>query len=147
MDGFSFLWRCIYESVIYKSSLICVWIHIVFPTKFRDCLLYSEQLFKSLQPKPIATSSQAEKACFPIDCCYSNFCWNYWKRDCSGSWLESTFDFVKYFIFDQADPHFNMDISFYVFVLPFIEFILYTLINLFLFFLVAQIGAYSVFGM
>src|SRR5699024_371014 len=45
-----------------------------------------------------------------------------------------------------SDRHFNMDISFYVFVLPVIEFILYTLINLFLFFLVAQIGAYSVFG-
>src|SRR5699024_12710988 len=60
---------------------------------------------------------------------------------------EPTLKLLNYASFDQADPHFNMDISFYVFVLPFIEFILYTLINLFLFFLVALIGAYSVFGM
>src|SRR5699024_7554773 len=51
---------------------------------------------------------------------------------------EPTLKLLNYASFDQADPHFNMDISFYVFVLPFIEFILYTLINLFLFFLVAQ---------
>src|SRR5699024_3925026 len=99
MDGFSFLWRCIYESLIYKSSLICVWIHIVFPTKFRDCLLDSEQLFKSLQSKQIDTRSLAEKACFPIDCCYSNFCWNYWKRDCSWSCLGADIEVAKLCIF------------------------------------------------
>src|SRR5699024_12762865 len=60
---------------------------------------------------------------------------------------EPSLKLLNYASFDQADKHFNMDISFYVFVLPFIEFILYTLINLFLFFLVAQTGAYSVFGM
>src|SRR5699024_9447974 len=60
---------------------------------------------------------------------------------------EPTLKLLNYASFDQADPHFNMDISIYVFVLPFIEFILYTLINLFLFFLVVQIGAYSVLRM
>lgn len=60
---------------------------------------------------------------------------------------EPTLKLLNYASFDKADPHFNMDTSFYIFVLPFIEFILYTLINLFLFFLIVQIGAYSVFGM
>src|SRR5690625_4150651 len=49
--------------------------------------------------------------------------------------------------FGIVDPYFNMDISFYIFQLPFYEFILYTLLNLFIFFLLALIGAYSAFHM
>src|SRR5699024_1586905 len=115
MDGFSFLWRCIYESVIYKSSLICVWIPLVFPTKFHDCLLDSDQLFKSLQPKPIATSSQAEKACFPIDSVIAIFVGIIGSGIVQGVGWEPTLKLLNYASFDQADPHFNMDISFYVF--------------------------------
>src|SRR5699024_5940731 len=37
--------------------------------------------------------------------------------------------------------------SFYIFELPFIQFILYTLLYLFFFFLIIQIGAYSFFNM
>src|SRR5699024_9289362 len=46
-----------------------------------------------------------------------------------------------------TDPYFGKDVSFYIFVLPFIEFILYTLLNMFVFFGLAQAGAYSVFNM
>lgn len=53
----------------------------------------------------------------------------------------------NYRAFDVADPHFNMDVAFYIFVLPFIEFVLYTLINLLIVLLLVQIGAYSVFRM
>ncbi|WP_449354051.1 UPF0182 family membrane protein [Virgibacillus natechei] len=49
--------------------------------------------------------------------------------------------------FGQADPYFNMDISFYMFVLPFLEFIVYLLLGLSIFFLIVQIGSYSVFNM
>src|SRR5699024_12672195 len=62
-----------------------------------------------------------------------------------GDGWEPTLKLLNYASFDQADPHFNMDISFYVFVLPFIEFILYTLINLFLFFLVILFVAFFLF--
>src|SRR5690625_3826184 len=60
---------------------------------------------------------------------------------------EPALKLLNYTTFNQTDPYFNMDVSFYVFVLPFIEFILYTLLNLFIFFLLAQIGAYSAFHM
>ncbi|MBY7143153.1 UPF0182 family protein [Virgibacillus sp. NKC19-3] len=49
--------------------------------------------------------------------------------------------------FEQTDPYFNMDISFYMFVLPFLEFIVYLLLGLSIFFLIVQIGSYSVFNM
>ncbi|OZU90570.1 membrane protein [Virgibacillus indicus] len=53
---------------------------------------------------------------------------------------------TNYASFGQTDPHFNMDISFYLFVLPFVEFIIYLLLGLAIFFLVLEIGAYSVFN-
>ncbi|WP_240510205.1 UPF0182 family membrane protein [Virgibacillus profundi] len=49
--------------------------------------------------------------------------------------------------FGEADPYFNMDISFYIFILPFVKFIVYLLLGLSIFFLVLEIGAYSVFNM
>lgn len=55
--------------------------------------------------------------------------------------------FFQHKSFGLADPHFNKDISFYMFDLPFIQFVLYTLFNLFFFLLVIQIAAYSVFRM
>lgn len=58
---------------------------------------------------------------------------------------EPTLKLLNYADFDQVDPYFDKNASFYIFVLPFIEFILYTLLNLFIFFALAQAGAYSVF--
>lgn len=58
---------------------------------------------------------------------------------------EPTLKLFNYAPFDKEDPFFGMDISFYIFVLPFIQFIIYTLLNLFIFFLIVQIGAYSAF--
>src|SRR5699024_1130106 len=60
---------------------------------------------------------------------------------------EKMLKFVHHTSFGLADPFFDMDVSFYIFELPFIQFILYTLLNLFFFFLIIQIGAYSVFNM
>src|SRR5699024_11640789 len=37
-----------------------------------------------------------------------------------------------------------MDVSFYIFILPFIQFVLFTLLNLAIFFLLIQAAAYSV---
>lgn len=60
---------------------------------------------------------------------------------------EPALKFMNHETFNKVDPYFNMDVSFYIFQLPFIEFILYTLLNLFIFFLIIQIGAYSAFHM
>ncbi len=49
--------------------------------------------------------------------------------------------------FAETDPYFNMDISFYVFILPFIKFIVYVLLGLAIFFVAIEIAAYSVFHM
>ncbi|WP_337189815.1 UPF0182 family protein [Sediminibacillus terrae] len=58
-------------------------------------------------------------------------------------WLK----FLNHTSFDIKDPHFGMDVSFYMFVLPFIKFAVNTLIGLAFFLLLAEIGAYSVFHM
>ena len=60
---------------------------------------------------------------------------------------EPALKLINHTSFNKVDPFFNMDISFYIFILPFIEFVLYTLLNLFIFFLIIQIGAYSAFHM
>lgn len=57
---------------------------------------------------------------------------------------EPVLKFLNYSEFGEKDPYFHMDVSFYMFVLPFIEFIIYTLLNLFIFFLVIQLIAYSI---
>lgn len=49
--------------------------------------------------------------------------------------------------FGETDPYFNMDISFYIFVLPFLHFIVYVLLGLAIFFVAIEIAAYSVFHM
>lgn len=58
---------------------------------------------------------------------------------------EPTLKLFNYTPFNKEDPFFGMDISFYIFVLPFIQFVIYTLLNLFVFFLIIQIGAYLPF--
>ena len=60
---------------------------------------------------------------------------------------EPTLKLFNYSTFDKVDPFFNMDISFYIFVLPFIQFIIYTLLNLFIFFVIMQLGAYIPFNL
>src|SRR5699024_2135196 len=59
---------------------------------------------------------------------------------------EPALKLLKHVFFGKTDPFFNMDISFYVFILPFLKFIIYVLLGLSIFFLLAEIGAYSVFG-
>ncbi|MEC5425965.1 UPF0182 family protein [Virgibacillus sp. C22-A2] len=49
--------------------------------------------------------------------------------------------------FGETDPYFNMDISFYLFILPFVEFVIYLLLGFSIFFLILEAGAYSVFNM
>ncbi|TFB25062.1 UPF0182 family protein [Filobacillus milosensis] len=49
--------------------------------------------------------------------------------------------------FGTTDPHFNLDISFYLYMLPFLEFVLGVLLSLSIVILLAEIGAYSVFEM
>lgn len=48
--------------------------------------------------------------------------------------------------FGKTDPYFNMDISFYVFILPFVKFIVYLLLGMSIFFLAIEIGAYTPFN-
>ncbi len=58
-------------------------------------------------------------------------------------WLK----FLNHTSFGIKDPHFDMDISFYMFVLPFIDFAINTLLGLGVLLLLVQVGFYSVFGM
>ncbi|MGP4107722.1 UPF0182 family membrane protein [Virgibacillus sp. L01] len=60
---------------------------------------------------------------------------------------ERTLKYLEHASFGETDPYFNLDISFYMFVLPFLKFIVYLLLGLGIFFLVAEIGAYSVYNM
>ena len=60
---------------------------------------------------------------------------------------EPALKFINSTSFDKVDPFFNKDVSFYLFELPFIQFIVYTLLNLTLFLLIIQLVAYSVFRM
>lgn len=60
---------------------------------------------------------------------------------------ERTLKFMHHASFGQTDPYFQLDISFYMFVLPFLEFIVFLLMGLGIFFLIVEAGAYSVFKM
>ncbi|MEI3599202.1 MULTISPECIES: UPF0182 family membrane protein [unclassified Oceanobacillus] len=60
---------------------------------------------------------------------------------------EPLLKFLQHEKFGITDPHFNMDISFYMFVLPFLEFIVYLILTLAILALLTVIGAYSVFHM
>ncbi|HLR59703.1 MAG TPA: UPF0182 family protein [Pseudogracilibacillus sp.] len=59
---------------------------------------------------------------------------------------EPALKFLNSTSFGKADPHFGKDVSFYIFILPFIQFVLYTLLNLAIFLLLIQAAAYSVFN-
>lgn len=59
---------------------------------------------------------------------------------------EPALKLVNHASFGTADPHFQMDISFYMFVLPFLKFIIYILLGLSILNLLIEIGAYSVFN-
>lgn len=60
---------------------------------------------------------------------------------------EPALKLLNYVPFNQTDPHFGLDISFYVFVLPFIKIVLFILLALAFFYLLIGLGAYSVFQM
>lgn len=60
---------------------------------------------------------------------------------------EPVLKFLHFEKFGVTDPYFGKDVSFYMFVLPFLQFIIYTLLNAFIFYLIIQLVAYSVFNM
>ncbi|MGM8215635.1 UPF0182 family membrane protein [Bacillaceae bacterium W0354] len=60
---------------------------------------------------------------------------------------EPALKLLNYEPFGINDPHFNYDISFYIFVLPFLNFVVNLLLVVSFIVLVLLIGAYSVFGM
>src|SRR5699024_9208574 len=79
--------------------------------------------FSSSQFSPVV---KQKKLAFPLIAVIAIFVGIIGSGIVQGVGWEPTLKLLNYASFDQADPHFNMDISFYVFVLPFIEFILYT---------------------
>src|SRR5699024_7706148 len=60
---------------------------------------------------------------------------------------EWTLKFLNHAEFGQTDPFFDLDISFYMFVLPFLKWIISILMGLSIFFLLVVIAAYSVLHM
>ncbi|QKY71039.1 UPF0182 family protein [Lentibacillus sp. CBA3610] len=60
---------------------------------------------------------------------------------------ESALKLINHASFGQTDPYFGLDISFYVYILPILELVVFVLLGLSIFFLLVEIGAYSVFYM
>ncbi|SFB07246.1 hypothetical protein SAMN04488072_106197 [Lentibacillus halodurans] len=60
---------------------------------------------------------------------------------------ERSLKLINHASFGQTDPYFNLDISFYVYVLPILNLVVFVLLGLSIFFLLVEIGAYSVFHM
>ncbi|GEL77173.1 UPF0182 family membrane protein [Tenuibacillus multivorans] len=60
---------------------------------------------------------------------------------------EPALKLLNFETFGTTDPHFNLDVSFYVYILPFIEFVIGVLLSLSVIVLLSEIGAYSVFEM
>src|SRR5699024_9850774 len=60
---------------------------------------------------------------------------------------ERTLKFLHHANFGTSDPYFNLDISFYIFVLPFIKLIINILLGIAILFFLIEAGAYSVFNM
>ncbi|HLT56058.1 MAG TPA: UPF0182 family protein [Bacillota bacterium] len=60
---------------------------------------------------------------------------------------EPTLKLMNFESFGKTDPFFNLDISFYMFVLPYLKFILSILLSLSIFYLAVEVAAYSVFHM
>ncbi|WP_027964238.1 UPF0182 family protein [Halalkalibacillus halophilus] len=60
---------------------------------------------------------------------------------------EPALKLLNYESFGQTDPHFNLDISFYLYVLPFLQFIVSLLLGLSIFMTIIVATAYSVFNM
>ncbi|MCG1028962.1 UPF0182 family protein [Virgibacillus halodenitrificans] len=60
---------------------------------------------------------------------------------------EPALKLLNYASFGETDPFFNLDISFYMFILPFVKFVINILLGIAIFFLLLEIGAYSVFNL
>src|SRR5699024_9518432 len=60
---------------------------------------------------------------------------------------EPALKMLKHASCGNADPYFGMDISFYLFVFPFIKFTMFVLLGLSIFFLLWEMGAYPAFHM
>ncbi|MFD2208598.1 UPF0182 family protein [Virgibacillus halophilus] len=58
---------------------------------------------------------------------------------------EPTLKVLKHASFGKTDPYFHMDVSFYMFILPFMKFVLFVLLGLAIFFLLIEIAAYAMF--
>lgn len=60
---------------------------------------------------------------------------------------ERMLKFIHHASFGEVDPYFNLDISFYMFVLPFFKFVIGLLLSLAISLFIVQVGAYAVFDM
>ncbi|MCP3026384.1 UPF0182 family protein [Halobacillus sp. A5] len=64
-----------------------------------------------------------------------------------GAGWELWLKFLNHASFGEKDPHFSMDLSFYMFELPFLQFAVFTLLGLAFFLLLIEMGFYSSFRM
>ncbi|HLR02225.1 MAG TPA: UPF0182 family protein [Virgibacillus sp.] len=60
---------------------------------------------------------------------------------------ERMLKFIHHANFDISDPYFNLDVSFYIFILPFMKLIINILLGAAILFFLIEAGAYSVFNM
>src|SRR5699024_4416578 len=146
MDSLSFgsvYTKVLYTKVILAASGFVLFFILTFITSYFIRSSYMNH-FSYVQLPPII---KKKKYIYPLMILISFIVGIAGSGIVQGIGWEPLLKLLNYAEFDKVDPYFGKDISFYIFVLPFIEFILYTLLNLFVFFAIAQAGAYSVFRM
>lgn len=122
MDSLSF--GKVYTTILYSKVLLTLsgfilFFVLTFGTIYWIRLSYMNH-FSHVQLPPVVTKG---KFAYPATIFVSAVIGLIGSGIIQGIGWEPTLKLLNYASFDIKDPYFNMDVSFYVFVLPFVEFI------------------------
>src|SRR5690625_1517369 len=146
MDSLDF--SKVYTTILYSKAILGVSGFLLFFILSLITFYWIRQSYlKQFNPVQLPTVIENKRYAYPLTLLASFIIGIVGSLIMEGIGWEKMLKFVHHTSFGSTDPFFDMDVSFYIFELPFIQFILYTLLNLFFFFLIIQIGAYSVFNM
>lgn len=144
MDSLGF--STVYTTILYSKVMLGVAGFVLFFILTFFTLYWIRQSYMShFSPVQLPVFISKKKQAFGIITLGSIFVGITGSLIVQGLGWEPALKFMNHVNFDKTDPYFGMDVSFYIFQLPFIQFLLYAFLNLFIFFLLIQIGAYSVF--
>lgn len=146
MDSLDF--SKVYTTILYSKTILGVsGFLLFFILSFITFYWIRQSYLKQFNPVQLPAVIENKRYAYPLTLLASFIIGIVGSLIVEGIGWEKMLKFVHHTSFGLTDPFFDMDVSFYIFELPFIQFILYTLLNLFFFFLIIQIGAYSVFNM